>query len=123
MTEKIKTVKNRVTAVIKKYKWSTDCAIVEAWSGWMGIPCISSSSFDSPSGSSCANALSSHLHSHGWRPVRVVALTAEHHEHKVPQDKYDKNARRTHDVHHDQSVFSRHRIVLVAVQQGSIGRI
>jgi hypothetical protein len=33
MIEKITIVKNRVTAVMKKYRWSTDRAIVEAWSG------------------------------------------------------------------------------------------
>src|SRR5467141_1461259 len=77
MIEKITIVKNRVTAVMKKYKWSTDRAIEEACSGWKEIPCIKVSSF--------AIALSSHVHSHSRRPVRVVSFTAKHHEHEDSQ--------------------------------------
>src|ERR1700682_5598818 len=114
MVKKITNVKNSVTAVIKKYKWSTDRAIVEAWSGWMGIPCIKSSSLALP--------ISSHLHSYRRRPFRVVAFTAKHHEHKDSQNQYGKKPRRSHDIHHDKAVFSGHRIVLVAIEQRVIGR-
>src|SRR5260370_41213314 len=80
----------------------------------MGIPCIKSSSL--------ALALSSHLHSHGWTPVRVVALAAKHHEHENSQHQYCEKARRAHDVHYDEPVLTRHRIVLVAVQQRAVCR-
>src|SRR6202163_684499 len=114
MVKKITNVKNSVTAVIKKYKWSTDRAIVEAWSGWMGIPCIKSSSLALP--------ISSHLHSYRRRPLRVVAFTAKHHEHENSQNQHGKKASRSHNIHHDEAVFSSHRIVLVAIEQRVIGR-
>src|ERR1700731_801820 len=98
MIEKIRIVKNRVIAVMKKYKWSTDRAIVDAWSGWMGIPCIKSLSF--------AQALSWQVHSHGRRLVRVRAFTAKHHEHENSQHQHGKKARRADNVHHDKPVFS-----------------
>src|SRR6267378_1403624 len=113
MIEKITIVKNRVTAVMKKYKWSTDRAIEEACSGWKEIPCIKVSSF--------AIALSSHVHSHSRRPVRVVSFTTKHHEHEDSQNQDGKEARRAHDVHNDEPVFPGHRIVLVAVQQRMVG--
>src|SRR5258707_385596 len=114
MLEKITIVKNRVTAVMKKYKWSTDRAIEEACSGWTEIPCIKVSPF--------AIALSSHVHSHSRRPVRVVSFTTKHHEHEDSQNQQGKEARRAHDVHNDEPVFPGHRIVLVAVQQRMVGR-
>src|SRR6202035_3590129 len=101
MIEKIRIVKNSVIAVMKKYKWSTERAIVEAWSGWMGIPCIKSSSFE--------QALSSQIDSHGRRLVRVVAFAAKHHEHENAQNQHGKKARRAHDVHDDEPVFSGRR--------------
>src|SRR5580692_2144028 len=113
MIEKIRIVKNSVIAVMKKYKWSTERAIVEAWSGWMGIPGIKSSSF--------AQALSSQVHSHGRWPVRVRALTAKHHEYENSQNQDGKKGRRAYDVHHDEPVFSGGRIVLVAIQQRMVG--
>src|ERR1700704_1094523 len=114
MVEKITIVKNRVTAVMKKYKWSTDRAIEEACSGWKGIPCIKVSSF--------AIALSSHVPSQSCRPFRVVSFTAKHHEHEDSQNQHGKEARRAHDVHYDEPIFPGHRIVLVAVQQRMVGR-
>src|SRR3981189_1875910 len=114
MIEKITIVKNRVTAVMKKYKWSTDRAIEEACSGWKEIPCIKVSSF--------AIALSSHVHSHSRRPLRVVSFTTKHHDHEDSQNQHGKEARRAHDVHYDEPVFPGYRIVLVAVQQRIVGR-
>src|ERR1700674_1024056 len=114
MIEKIRIVKNSVIAVMKKYKWSTERAIVEAWSGWRGIPCIKSSSF--------AQALSSRVHSHGRRSVRVRPFTAKHHEHENSQNQHGKKAPRAHDVHHEEAVFSGRGIVLVAIQKCMVGR-
>src|SRR5882762_930367 len=113
MIEKITIVKNRVTAVMKKYKWSTDRAIEEACSGWKEIPCIKVSSF--------AIALSSQVHSHSGRSFRVVSFTTKHHEHEDSQNQHCKEARRAHDVHNDEPVFPGDRIVLVAVQERMVG--
>src|SRR5467141_1983592 len=113
MVEKITIVNNRVTAVMKKYKWSTDRAIEEACSGWKEIPCIKVSSF--------AIALSSQVHSHSRRPVRVVSFTAKHNDHEDSQNQQGKEARRAQDVPNDEHVFPCHRIVLVSVQQRMVG--
>src|SRR6266446_6769807 len=114
MVEKITIVKNRVTAVMKKYKWSTDRAIEEACSGWKEIPCIKVSPF--------AIALSSQVHSHSGRSFRVVSFTTKHHDHEDSQNQHGKEARRAHNVHNNEPVFPGHRIVLVAVQQRMVGR-
>jgi hypothetical protein len=52
----------------------------------------------------------------------VIAFPAKHHEHKNSQNQHGQNARRAHNVHHDESIFSGCGIVLVAVEQRVVGR-